>query len=157
MNNRYFSAVFLGGLVAGALDITFAISFAAYNGHPPVRLLQIVASGLFGNAALTGGLGMAAWGLALHFFMSLLWAGIFLALALRLPALVRSPLASGIAFGAIVFLAMRLIVLPLSAFPFPVAFKLVATILDLLSHTLLFGIPIAFASRWALAPAPQPA
>jgi uncharacterized membrane protein YagU involved in acid resistance len=150
MNVAYVSAVLLGGLVAGALDIAFAISFAAYNGTPPVRLLQIVASGLFGNAAFAGGVPMAACGLALHFVMSVLWAGVFLTLALLKPSLAVHPYASGIAFGIVVFLTMRLMVLPLSAFPYPVTFKPVATILDLLSHTILFGVPIALAIRKAV-------
>jgi hypothetical protein len=85
MNVAYVSAVLLGGLVAGALDIAFAISFAAYNGTPPARLLRLVA-------------------------------------------------------------------LPVSAFPYPVTFKPVATILDLLSHTILFGVPIALAIRRAVRP-----
>lgn len=144
----------LGGLVAGALDITFAISFGAYNGMSPERLLQIVASGLFGKAAFTGGIPMAAAGLAAHFVMSLLWASVFLALVLLRPSLALRPYVCGIAFGIVVFLAMRLVVLPLSAFPYPVSFKPVATILDLLSHMLLFGIPIALAVRKAVAVAP---
>lgn len=156
MKTRYLQAVLLGGLVAGALDIAFAISFAAYNGMPPLRLLQVVASGLFGRQALAGGAAMAAWGLALHFLLSILWAGIFMALALLRPSLMRHVAASGAAFGVIVFLAMRLVVLPLSAFPFPVAFKPLATVLDLLSHAFLFGLPIALAARSALMrPAPS--
>ena len=31
-------AVLVGGSIAGALDILFAISFAGYNGVPPARL-----------------------------------------------------------------------------------------------------------------------
>ena len=157
MNAAYIFAVLLGGLVAGALDIAFAISFAAYNGTPPVRLLQIVASGLFGNSAFAGGIPMAAAGLAAHFVMSFLWAGVFLALALLRPSLTLHPYVSGIAFGIIVFLAMRLVVLPLSAFPYPVTFKPVATVLDLLSHALLFGVPIALAIRRAVAGVSPPA
>jgi len=144
------SAVLLGGSIAGALDITFAISFAAYNGATPVRLLQTVASGLLGTAAFAGGTRVAALGLALHFVMSFLWAGVFLLLAKRVPALTLHPLVSGIVFGIFVFLAMRLVVLPLSAFPYPVAFKPLATVLDLLSHTLLFGVPIAWAIQRTL-------
>lgn len=147
MNTSRIYAVLIGGLIAGTLDIAFAISFAAYNGTPPVRLLQIVASGVFGKEAFTGGIPMAAAGLALHFAMSFLWAGIFLALALLKPRIALHPYACGIAFGIFVFFAMRLVVLPLSAFPYPVTFKPVATILDLLSHTLLFGVPIALATR----------
>ena len=144
------SAVLLGGLVAGVGDITFAISFAAYNGMPPVRLLQVVASGLFGRQAFAGGLPMAAWGLALHFAMSLLWAAAFLVVALRKPWLALHPYIGGIAFGVVVFLVMRLVVLPLSAYPFPPSFKPLGTILDLLSHMLLFGVPIALAARRAV-------
>ena len=150
MNKRHVLAVLAGGLVAGLLDITFALSFAAYNGTAPIRLLQIVASGLFGKAAFSGGVSMAIWGLALHFGMSLLWASAFMAAASVRPSLARRPYVFGCLFGLIVFLAMRLVVLPLSAFPFPVTFKPVASILDLLSHMLLFGIPIALAVRKSL-------
>jgi hypothetical protein len=146
----YVSAVLLGGSIAGLLDIVFAISFAAYNGTPPVRLLQIVASGVLGKAAFDGGVPAAILGLAFHFVMSWLWAGAFVAMATIVPALTRRPVISGIAFGILVFLAMRLVVLPLSAFPYPVAFKPLATTLDLLSHTLLFGLPIAWGTRRAL-------
>lgn len=143
-------AVLRGGGVAGALDIAFAISFAAFNGMAPQRLLQTVASGLLGKAAFSGGWPVAALGLALHFAMSFLWAGGFLLAASRARALAARPFAGGVAFGVVVFLVMRLVVLPLSAFPFPVRFAPLATVLDLLSHTLLFGVPIALAARRAL-------
>jgi len=156
MNAAHLYAVLLGGSIAGALDILFAISFAAYQRATPVRLLQTVASGLLGSAAFAGGLPVAALGLALHFAISLLWAGLFLALALRLPALTLHPLLAGVLFGALVFLAMRLLVLPLSAFPYPVSFKPLATVLDLLSHMLLFGVPIAWAVHKAMPPHSAP-
>jgi uncharacterized membrane protein YagU involved in acid resistance len=140
-------AVLIGGSVAGLLDIVFAISFAAYNGATPARLLQTVASGLFGSAAFEGGNVMAAIGLILHFAMSFLWAAIFLMLARRIPFLKLRWVLSGVLFGVVVFLTMRLVVLPLSAFPRPVSFDPLSTVLDLLSHTLLFGVPIALAVR----------
>ena len=143
------SAVLVGGSIGGALDITFAISFAAYNGLAPARLLQTVASGLLGEAAFSGGLPIAALGLVLHFGLSYLWAGIFLVAARRLPGLLRRPVLSGVLFGVAVFLTMRLVALPLSAFPYPVTFKPLATVLDLLSHTFLFGVPIALATQRA--------
>ena len=141
----------MGGLVAGALDIAFAVSFAAYNGTAPVQLLQIVASGAFGKAALGGGVPMAAFGLAAHFGLSVAWAGVYLLLARSMPQfVVRHAVVAGVAFGILVFLAMRLVVLPLSAFPFPVRFRPLATFLDLLSHMFLFGVPIALAIRKAI-------
>jgi uncharacterized membrane protein YagU involved in acid resistance len=141
----------MGGSVAGALDIVFAISFAAYNGIGPVRLLQSVASGALGTAAFAGGAPVAILGLVLHFGLSFLWATIFLGLALLAPSVIRYPIAAGVVFGVAVFFAMRLVVLPLSAFPYPVTFKPLATTLDLLSHALLFGVPIALAARRVLA------
>lgn len=143
-------AVLVGGSVAGSLDILFAITFAGYYGAPPTRVLQTVASGVLGSAAFSTGLPGAALGLALHFAIAYLLAVLFLQVARRFSWLVRHAVVSGIAFGIGVFLGMRLVVLPLSAFPRPVTFKPLATTLDLLSHTLLFGIPIALAVRQTL-------
>jgi uncharacterized membrane protein YagU involved in acid resistance len=143
-------ALLVGGSIAGALDMLFAISFAAYNGTAPAELLQTVASGALGEAAFTGGASAAALGLLLHFLLSYAWAGVFLFVAVRAPVLMRQPLVSGIIFGIVVFLMMRLVVLPLSAFPFPVRFRPLATVLDLLSHMLFFGMPIALAARRAM-------
>jgi uncharacterized membrane protein YagU involved in acid resistance len=140
-------AVLVGGLAGGALDILFAISFAAYNGMPPVRLLQVVASGVLGTNAYAGGVPVAILGLGLHFAMSFAWAALFLLASRRMSILTRHPLLWGGLFGVIVFFVMRLVVLPFSAFPHPVTFKPLAASLDLLSHILLFGIPIALAVR----------
>ncbi|GAB1594712.1 hypothetical protein [Lysobacter claricitrinus] len=142
--------ILAGGLLAGLLDLTFALCFAGANGVGPERVLQTIASGWLGNAAYEGGLSTAAIGLVSHFGLALLWAGLFLFAARRMPALVTHPLVAGIAFGVVVFLVMRLAVLPLSAYPRPVTFKPLATVLDLASHTLLFGVPIALAARRAL-------
>lgn len=140
-------AVAVGGSIAAALDITFAISFAAFHGLSPERLLQSVASGLLGKAAYTGGLPAAALGLLLHFVMSLLFAAAFVLACKRIGVPLRQPVVCGALFGVCVFVFMRLVVLPLSAFPHPVSFKPLATVLDLLSHMFLFGAPIALAAR----------
>ena len=136
-------AILIGGFIGGALDLLFAISFAGYNGAAPSRVFQAIASGLLGDAAFSGGIGVQALGVACHFGISLLWATLFAVIASRLPALARRPILAGLGFGIVVFLGMRLVVLPLSAYPHPVTFKPLATVLDLLSHMLLFGTPIA--------------
>jgi uncharacterized membrane protein YagU involved in acid resistance len=143
-------AVLVGGSIAGALDILFAISFAYFNGVPPQRLLQTVASGVLGEAAYSGGAVAAALGLGLHFFISYLLAGAYVLASRRIQLLTRNALLAGAIFGIAVLLLMRLVVLPLSAFPHPVSFKPLATALDLLSHMLLFGIPISLAARKAV-------
>src|SRR5918995_6385972 len=114
-------AVLVGGSIAGALDILFALTHAAVNGMGPQQLLQVVASGLLGQDAYAGGRGTAVLGLAAHFVLSLLWAALFVVVASRMPRLIAKPALSGAIFGVLVFLAMRLVVLPVSAFPHPVS------------------------------------
>jgi hypothetical protein len=138
-------AIVLGGLVGGALDLLFAVVFGAVRGVAAGRVLQSVASGLLGRAAYDGGTATALLGVACHFVLSLGWAALLAAACVRIPRLLRHPAWTGIAFGALVFLAMRLVVLPLSAYPAPVAFRPLASTLDLASHLFLFGMPIALA------------
>jgi uncharacterized membrane protein YagU involved in acid resistance len=142
-------AILIGGSVAGALDILFAISFAGFNGVAPQRLLQIVASGLLGESSFSGGASTAALGLILHFMLAFVFASMYLLASRRIPVLPRNTVLAGALFGIGVFLTMRLLVLPLSAYPYPVTFKPLATALDLLSHMILFGIPISLAARKA--------
>jgi uncharacterized membrane protein YagU involved in acid resistance len=145
-DRSFLRAVLLGGSGGGALDILFAISFAGFYGVGPVRVLQTVGSGLLGDAAFAGGAPAAITGFVCHFLLSWLWAALFVAAALRYPVLVRRPLVTAIVFGIVVFLVMRLVVLPLSAYPRPVRFPPLATALDLLSHMFLFAWPIAWAA-----------
>lgn len=139
-------AILVGGSIAGALDILFAISHAAIFGRTPVWLLQTVATGLLGEGSYAGGWPAAALGLAGHLAMSYGWAALFVAVASRVPRLLERPVVSGLLFGLMVFLAMRLVVLPLSAFPYPVSFKPQSAGPDLFSHLFFFGLPIALAA-----------
>jgi uncharacterized membrane protein YagU involved in acid resistance len=144
------SAILVGGAIAGALDILFAITFAYVEGGvPPMSLLQTVASGVLGKASYEGGAGAAALGLALHFLISLLFAAAYVLASRRIDVLTKHPVIAGAVFGIGVFLVMRLVVLPLSAFPHPVRFRPLASVLDLLSHMFLFGVPIALAAMKA--------
>lgn len=153
-----FGAILLGGLLGGALDLLFAVSFAGYNGASPSKVFQAIASGLIGSSAQAGGDGVLALGAACHFALSVGWAAVFGGLAAWRPAVVRHRLLAAVLFGLAVFLAMRLVVLPLSAYPRPVTFKPLATALDLLSHMFLFAGPIVvLVGRAVRAPRPTSA
>jgi hypothetical protein len=141
-------AIVVGGLLGGAGDLLFAIAWAGINGMAPQKLLQVIASGWFGQVAFEGGWNTAAIGFASHFGIALVVAALFSALVTRVPALLERPLVAGMALGVATFLVMRLVVLPLSAFPFPVKMFTLGAGLDLLSHLFLFGTPIAFARRY---------
>jgi len=146
MNHRKIAAILLaGGLLAGTGDIVFAIIFAITQGSTAQSLLQFVATGLLGKAAFDGGWQTASLGLALHFAITLVITFLFYIVSLRLQFINHRPILSGVILGLIVFAVMKFVVLPLSAFPFPINLKPLSIITNLLSHMFLFGVPIAVA------------
>lgn len=140
-------AIGVGGLIAGALDITYAIVFSGFHGVPAMRILQSVTSGLLGAAAYDGGVQTATLGLILHFLIMCLIAAIFYFTSRRVSFLVQRPVIAGSIFGFFVYFVMNLVVLPLSAFPGKVSFAPVLLAANLLVHMFLIGVPIALASR----------
>lgn len=112
---RRFRWVVLGGLLAGALDITYACIFWAIKADLPARrIFQSVASGLLGQASFTGGWGTALLGLTLHFSIALSMAVAYYLVSLRWMALRRRPLVFGPAYGLLLYGLMYFIVVPLS-------------------------------------------
>jgi hypothetical protein len=142
--------VLAGGLLGGALDLAFAFLYYGPSGATPVRILQFIASGVLGQASFQMGLGSAALGAFFHFFISLCAAAIYYAASLRFPFLTRRVLISAIVFGILVFLTMRLVVVPLSAVKSG-PMKISSIIGELCSHMFLFAIPIAYAASRAAA------
>jgi hypothetical protein len=142
-------AIVIGGTIAGALDITYAIVFSAFRGVAPMRILQSVASGLLGRPSYSGGFATATLGLLVHFCIAYLLAAIFYGVSRRLPVLVRRPVICGALYGLGVYAVMNLVVLPLSAFPSKVTFVPLVVATGLLVHMFFIGVPIALAARAA--------
>lgn len=142
-------AILWGGLIAGAIDITYACVFSyARRGTPPGRILQSVASGALGDAAFQGGTPTAALGLAFHFLIALIWATVYYLASRKLRVLARVPYLCGVVYGLLIFAVMNYAVIPLSAAPFGApppdspAFSV-----GILVHMLGIGLPIALATR----------
>ncbi len=142
--------VLAGGLVAGTLDILYACAFWALKAQvPPTRILQSIAAGLLGKASFEGGIGTAALGLALHFFIALMMSAAYYMLARTWPLLRQRPWVCGAIYGLVLYGLMTYVVVPLSAAgPGPKDPLWIA--LSILAHTLLVGIPIALFVRRAL-------
>ena len=146
-------AILAGGLVAGALDITYAIVLWWLRANvSPTRILQSVAAGLLGKASYEGGAGTAILGLAVHFFNALVIAAIFVGASRLWPVIARRATVFGPLYGIGVYLVMNYVVIPLSAFPRrggggppPVVW-----ITGVLVHMFLIGLPIALAARRTL-------
>ena len=143
--------VLAGGLLAGALDITYACVFWAIKADlPPTRIFQSVAAGLLGKASFEGGAATAALGLSLHFFIACTMALTYYFVSRRWTVLVRRPVPLGIAYGLLLYVVMNFVVVPLSAASAgsrdPTWIALTVAV-----HAFLIGLPIAlFASRTAL-------
>lgn len=143
-------AIVVGGLIAGAIDISYALGFSALRGVAPTRILQSVASGLLGSPAYQGGAATAALGFVLHFVLMMIIAAIFYFASTRMRFLIARPILWGGLYGFLVYWVMNLVVLPLSAFPSQVKFVPIVVITSLIVHAFGIGVPIAFASRAAL-------
>lgn len=144
--NRY-RAVLYGGLVAGALDLTYALIANAMRGIDPVRILQSISSGLFGSAAYEHGAATASLGVVLHFLMMFIICGIYYAASRRLSVLTERPILMGLLYGVVVYVVMSFVVLPLSAFPHQVSHA--PSSIAIASAAMLFcvGLPIALIVR----------
>jgi hypothetical protein len=105
------------GLIAGALDITDNLIFNQLRGITPKMVFQFIASGLIGMRAFDAGAASVALGVALHFSIALAWTAVYYAASRKLAILIRRPVASGLSYGAFVYLFMNLVVLPLSRIP----------------------------------------
>lgn len=141
----------LGAIVVGWLDITFAAIFWELHGVAPMRVLQSVASGLFGRAAFGGGGGMALLGLLLHLSIALLMVLAYDRAALRLRWLVRRPWLAGPLYGVVLYLVMTRVVVPLSA-AVQASAPMEWIVASVLAHVLLVGLPCALFVRAAQAP-----
>lgn len=134
-------AIAVGGLIAGALDLTQACILFGWD------IPLSIAGGLLGPQAFHGGAGTYALGVFLHFFIALSAAAVYYAASRRLGFLTQYPLVCGLFFGAAVEEVMNLVVLPLSALHARGPYELHDLIQGLLVHMVVAGLPIAFSIR----------
>ena len=148
--NPAISAILIGGLIAGTLDLTYAIVFSGSHGVPAMRVMQSVASGWLGSAAYEGGVPTAILGVLSHYFIMFLAATTFYVASGGSTSWYadRSFRASYSASSCT--LVMTFVVLPLSAFPHKVRLDdPVLICANLFVHMFFVGVPIALVVRRA--------
>jgi len=151
MRTRALRFVVAGGLLAGALDITYACLFWAIKaGVPAQRIFQSVAAGLLGKDSFTGGWPTAILGLALHFFIATTMSVTYFLVARRVLTLGVRPVPFGAAYGLLLYVIMNYVVVPLSNAPHGGAKDPLWVGLSIVVHMVLIGIPIAVFTRRAL-------
>lgn len=140
----------LATLVAGTLDILFAVILTLLRAKDPANMLRFVASGPFPGAP-DWGAGGAILGLVVHFTLMALMVGAFVVVANQRPAVLDRPIVAILAFGLITYVVMNLIVVPLR---FPAAFppKLFSVATQLFAHLVLVATPTVLVTAKYLLP-----
>ena len=135
-------AIATGGFLAGALDLTQALTLFGRN------VPLAIAAGLLGPPrAFHGGAAIYVLGVSLHFLIAFTAAAIYYATSRRLRFLSQHALVCGLFFGVAVELFMRLIVLPLSALHARGPYQYSDLVQGLLVHMIVVGLPISFSVR----------
>src|SRR5437899_3127503 len=100
-------AILWGGLVAGVLDAVDGVVAFGLKGLNPLQVLQYIASGLLGPSSFQGGLGTAAVGTVLHFFIAFVAAAVYVLASRRVPILKSSVILFGLLYGVAVYFFMN--------------------------------------------------
>jgi hypothetical protein len=142
-NNNLIKAILSAGLVAGTLDISAATIQTLLNGGDPLKMLQFVASGVFGKEAFSGGLPYSILGLIFHYIIAFIWTVIFFLVFPRIKLLSKSRLLTGLGYGLFVWFIMNRVVLPLSNIS-PRPFNLNQAIIGMTILIIAIGLPLSF-------------
>lgn len=130
-------------LTAGTLDILSAIVDSSIRFKiTPVQLFQYIASGVFGQAAFSGGLATAAAGLLFHYFIASCWTVLFFLVYPKFKISSRYKVLSGLLYGIFIWLVMNLIVVPLSNAHIP-RFSWGHVITGILYIMIMIGLPVS--------------
>jgi hypothetical protein len=146
---RALQTIVTAGLVAGALDITYAFIIWGLQGVTPLRIGRSVAAGLVGvEAARAGGVGLGLFGLLLHFTLATIIAAIYFGAARNIRVLVDKAVPCGIVYGLATYGVMNYIVMPLSAIHSvgdsgPAYIRITGVLVNMF----LIGLPIALITR----------
>ena len=140
----------LATLVAGTLDILFAMILTLIFGRQIPNMLRYVGSGPFPAATDMGAAGVIL-GLATHFALMAIMAAAFVLASRQWPALVQKPVQWGIIYGLATYVVMNWIVVPLR-FATPLPPKPLSIATQLFAHVVLVGIPIALITARYLKP-----
>lgn len=136
-------AILWSGLIAGVLDsLAGVVVYYIYFGLNPLQVLQFIASGIYGPAAINGGVFMIVVGLFFHFVIAYTVAIIYFIAYPRIAILRDQKIIAGLLYGLGIWVVMNVMILPYSNIP-KSPFDLSLAIVGIVWHMVLVGIPIA--------------
>jgi len=145
--SRFVIAALVTGVAAAAIEMIFVLPIQGSLGHSPGIVFQSIASGTMGKAAYIGGTPAVLLGIFYHVLISVVAAGVYIAVATRLPVLYSRPLLGGLLCAVVAYVVMNWAVLPLSAVGYTPTTNPVMMALSFAIHVIGFGWPIAYIGR----------
>jgi hypothetical protein len=145
-------ALLYAAAVIGAIDFFYATIFVMLRGRPWYRPWQGVASSVLGTGSFSRGYASAALGIVLHFMVAAAIAGVYLLASRWIPLLWRQALLCGLAYGAIAFFVMNLVVIPLTRIGRQPLTWSAFNVGAIICHVLLIGPAAAYFARRATDP-----
>ena len=150
----FWRGVVIAATVAGTLDILSAFLFDALVKGTPLGVLNGIAAAALPQFDI-GDMANAVAGLIVHFAIMFVMVAVYFTFAARISLLNRHPWVSGIGYGLALWGVMYWGVLPQR---FPTLFPILdpqEVAMQLFSHIVLVGLPIALiarrAARWHVA------
>lgn len=139
--------IILTGLIAGTLDIIAAMAnFFIATGKNPVRVLQFIASGVFGTDAFSDDPLMPIYGLIFHFCIATIWTALFFIAYPIAKVAAKHWILSGVVYALIVWGTMTRVVLPLSYVP-QQPFEIDKALLAIAILIACIGLPISYSAN----------
>ncbi len=135
------------GLIVGTLDILSAfVDYYIATRKNPLAVLPYIASGAFGDSALSGGAGMMITGLFFHYIIAFSFTVFFFWLYARIPFLPVNRILTGIGYGIFIWMVMNLVVVQLSGAPHtPIpAMKPFKVLKSMSILIFMIGLPLSF-------------
>lgn len=146
-------AIIHGGTLAAVLWLIDVMTFCYIKGLSVLAPVKTIAGGIIGMRAAYAdeyAIAAVALGLVLHVSISLVMATVYVVASRTFNRLNRHPIAFGMVYGAMLYVVMNHIVVPLSAIGQRLPLGFVDSLLCLTGHALLVGVPIALFARRAV-------
>lgn len=145
--NKNLSLIFKAGLLVGTLDILTAfINFYLKTGKNVILVLQYIASAVFGQEAMNGGIFTALAGLLFHYLIALAFTVLFALFYSKLWQWFKNIWLIAILYGLLIWLLMNLIIVPSTRAP-QIPFSWSAGLVNCLILVLCIGLPLAYLFR----------
>lgn len=144
INSTLLRAVLKSGLLVGSLDIlaAFASSWLQHK-VPPERVLQYIASAVYGPQAYTGGAQYSSMGLLFHYLIALAFSLFFYLLYASFNWMRKNKILTGLIYGFFMWAVMSQLVLPLTRVQ-QGQLSIKGAVIAVLILAAAIGIPLAF-------------